>query len=103
MAEVRFEGVFPILITPFDERGEVDLDSFDGTIRFMHEVGVNGVTILGVLGEANRMVDAEREALIRAAVAAAEGQLEKLEALCGSDCEESEELRQSIAAKKNGG
>ncbi len=36
-------------------------------------------------------------------VAAAEGQLEKLEALCGSDCEESEELRQSIAAKKNGG
>ena len=36
-------------------------------------------------------------------VDAAEGQLEKLEALCGTDCEESEELRESIAAKKNGG
>ena len=75
MAKVRFEGVFPILVTPFDEQGEADLDSFGRTIRFMREVGVDGVTILGVLGEANRMVDAEREALIEAAVAAAEGQL----------------------------
>ena len=35
-------------------------------------------------------------------VAAAEGQLETLEALCGSNCDESEALKQSIAAKKTG-
>jgi 4-hydroxy-tetrahydrodipicolinate synthase len=75
MAEVRFEGVFPILVTPFDARGGVDLDSFARVIRFAREVGVDGVTILGVLGEANRMVDAEREALIEGAVATAEGEL----------------------------
>jgi Tfp pilus assembly protein PilF len=35
-------------------------------------------------------------------VAAAEGQLETLEGLCGSNCEESEALMQAIAAKKTG-
>ena len=35
-------------------------------------------------------------------VAAAEGQLETLLALCGSNCEESEALKQSIAAEKTG-
>ncbi len=70
-----FEGVFPILVTAFDEQGSLDLESFDRTIRFMVEIGVDGVTILGVLGESNRMVDAEREQLIRTAVAAADGRI----------------------------
>lgn len=71
----EFNGVFPILITPFDDVGDVDLISFDRIIRFMQKVGVNGVTILGVLGESNRMTDAERESLIKTAIDAAEGQL----------------------------
>ncbi len=72
---IPFKGVFPILVTPFDETGDVDLVSFDRLIRFMAKIGVDGVTILGVLGEANRMIDAEREALIKTAVGAAEGRL----------------------------
>ncbi|MFT5369956.1 MAG: 4-hydroxy-tetrahydrodipicolinate synthase [Candidatus Latescibacterota bacterium] len=70
-----FKGVFPILITPFDDTGDVDLISFDRIIRFMSKIGVNGVTILGVLGESNRLTDAERESLIKTAIDAAEGQL----------------------------
>jgi 4-hydroxy-tetrahydrodipicolinate synthase len=72
---VTFEGVFPILVTPFDEKEAIDLESFDRVIRFMAEIGVDGVTILGVLGESNRMVDTEREALIRTAVQAADGRI----------------------------
>jgi len=68
---VTFEGVFPILVTPFDEQENVDLESFARVIRFMADIGVDGVTILGVLGESNRMVDSEREELIRTAVEAA--------------------------------
>lgn len=71
----EFKGVFPILITPFDDNGDVDLISFDRIIRFMSKIGVNGVTILGVLGESNRMTDGERESLIKTAIDAAEGQL----------------------------
>lgn len=71
----QFRGVFPILITPFDDSGEIDHIAFDRIIRFMSKVGVQGVTILGVLGESNRLTDTEREALIKTAMDAAEGQL----------------------------
>lgn len=71
----QFKGVFPILITPFDDEGEIDHIAFDRIIRFMSKVGVQGVTILGVLGESNRLTDTEREALIKTAIDAAEGQL----------------------------
>ncbi len=74
-ADVSLKGVFPILVTPFDEMENVDLESFVRVVRFMAEIGVDGVTILGVLGESNRMVDSEREELIMAAVAAADGRI----------------------------
>jgi 4-hydroxy-tetrahydrodipicolinate synthase len=70
-ADLKLEGVFPILATPFDTQETPDLESFDRLVRFMAGLGVEGVTILGVLGEANRLLDAEREQLIRTAVAAA--------------------------------
>jgi 4-hydroxy-tetrahydrodipicolinate synthase len=72
---MEFSGVFPILATPFDNQEIVDLDSFDRMIRFMVKLGVEGVTILGVLGESNRLLDHEREALIKTAVSAAQGKL----------------------------
>jgi 4-hydroxy-tetrahydrodipicolinate synthase len=68
---MAFRGVFPILATPFDNSENLDLESFDRLIRFMVKLGVEGVTILGVLGESNRLLDREREALIKTAVAAA--------------------------------
>lgn len=68
---VSFEGVFPILATPFHEDERVDLESMTRLVRFMRTLEVDGVTVLGVLGEANRMLDREREMLIRAAVEAA--------------------------------
>ena len=70
MAPVEFKGVFPIVITPFNDDENTDLESFDRIIRFMAKLGVDGVTILGVLGESNRLIDQEREALIRTAVKA---------------------------------
>lgn len=70
-----FEGVYPILVTPFDAREQLDLESFDRLIRFMADIGVDGVTVLGVLGESNRMLDSEREQLISTAVKAAAGRM----------------------------
>jgi len=66
-----FAGVVPILATPFHADESLDLDSLARLVRFMAELGVEGVTVLGVLGESNRLSDADRESAIRAAVAAA--------------------------------
>ena len=41
----------------------------------MAKIGVDGVTILGVLGEANRLTDAERKAIIQTATEAASGEI----------------------------
>ena len=70
---MNFSGVFPILPTPFDGEGHLDLGSFELLVRFMADLGTDGVTILGVLGESSRLLDAEREQLIRVAVTAAAG------------------------------
>ena len=63
-------GVIPILATPFAEDESLDLGSWQRLIEFMVGLGVGGVTILGVLGESNRLTDRERETLIQSAVAA---------------------------------
>lgn len=68
---IAFEGVYPILATPFLDDETPDLESCARLVRFMAGLGMDGVTVLGVLGEANRMLDREREALIRTAVEAA--------------------------------
>ena len=70
-----FRGVYPILATPFHEDESPDLESLERMVRFMQRLGVQGVTVLGVLGEANRMLDHEREAVVRTAVAATGGAL----------------------------
>ena len=58
------------MITPFSDTDDeaVDLESFRRSVAFMAELGVEGVTIVGVLGESNRLIEREREALIRTAV-----------------------------------
>lgn len=66
-----FRGVFPIMATPFRAADEsVDLDGFGRAVRFMADAGADGATIVGVLGESNRLTDREREGLIRTALAA---------------------------------
>lgn len=66
-----FHGVWPIMATPFQPDESLDLDGFANAIRFMGAAGADGVTVVGVLGESNRITDAERESLVRCAVEAA--------------------------------
>ena len=70
---MKFSGVIPILATPFHEDESFDAESMAGLVGLMKRIGVDGITVLGVLGEANRLNDAEREAVVRTAVDAADG------------------------------
>jgi 4-hydroxy-tetrahydrodipicolinate synthase len=63
-----FTGVIPILATPFRDDESLDLDSWQRLLEFNAAIGVDGVTILGVLGESNRLNDEERATLIETAV-----------------------------------
>ena len=63
------KGVYPISITPFDDRGAIDFDAMDRLTDFFLGCGVPGITLLGVLGEANKLSTEESLALVRRVVA----------------------------------
>lgn len=58
-------GVFIIAATPFTTAGALDLAAADRLIEFYLEKGVNGMTILGMMGEAPKLTDEEAKAFAR--------------------------------------
>lgn len=64
MKELR--GTYPIVPTPFDAGGRVDSAGIASMATFMVERGVNGLAVLGVMGEAHKLGESEREEVIRA-------------------------------------
>ena len=57
-------GVYIISATPFTDDGEVDLDSADRLVDFYIEKGVSGITVLGMMGEAQKMSPVESETFL---------------------------------------
>jgi 4-hydroxy-tetrahydrodipicolinate synthase len=53
------KGVYIIAATPFTDNGELDLPSADRMVDFYLDHGVNGMTILGMMGEANKLTEDE--------------------------------------------
>jgi 4-hydroxy-tetrahydrodipicolinate synthase len=54
-------GTFAIAPTPFHDDGRIDERSIDRLTDFYAEVGCDGVTVLGILGEAPKLDAAEAE------------------------------------------
>ena len=62
------KGVFPIAPTPFHDDGRVDDASLDRMTDFFTGCGVDGITMLGQLGEAPKLDQAESIAIVRRVV-----------------------------------
>jgi len=58
-------GIYPIVPTPFDASGGIDTGSIGRLVRFLGDAGVQGASILGVMGEAHKMTAVEQEQVIR--------------------------------------
>ncbi len=54
-------GIYNITPTPFNADGALDEPSLRRLTEFTRGTGVNGMTILGVLGEADKLTERERE------------------------------------------
>ncbi len=59
------EGVFIISATPFSQDGSIDLDSADRLAEFYIGHGVSGITLLGMMGEANKLTAEEADGFMR--------------------------------------
>src|SRR6266540_3479366 len=66
-------GVFPVLCTPFDDEGGVDLEAQRAVVRFALGCGVHGLVCFGLGSEVNKLTPAERRRLAEAILDEAAG------------------------------
>lgn len=59
-------GIYPIVPTPFDAAGRLDMDSVRRLAAFVAECGAQGPAVLGVMGEGQKLSEAERAQLVEA-------------------------------------
>lgn len=82
MAEIILGGICPPLPTFFDEREEIDFDTFQRHVRWLQEQGIHGFVVMGSNGEAPHLTTNERAQLIAAAREAVGGKAQLI-AGCG--------------------
>lgn len=75
MNDSLLRGVYTIAPTPFHEDGSLDEPSLKSLTDFLLATGVDGVTILGIMGEAAKLTDLERDRVITGVVEASGGRL----------------------------
>ncbi len=63
-----WKGVFPALLTPFNQDESIDLKLFENNLAAQVEAGVDGLIIGGSLGEASTITLTEKEQLVKAAL-----------------------------------
>jgi 4-hydroxy-tetrahydrodipicolinate synthase len=71
----QLSGVWNIVPTPFHPDEGLDLESLGTLTDFVVASGVDGMTVLGVLGEGAKVTDSERSAIIDGVIARADGRL----------------------------
>lgn len=68
-----YTGVFPIAPTPFHPDGAIDWASADRLFNYYAEIGADGATVLGIMGEAPKLEPHESLELLKRAVKAMAG------------------------------
>ncbi|MGY8985123.1 MAG: dihydrodipicolinate synthase family protein [Sphingomonadales bacterium] len=68
-------GVYIISATPFRDNGDIDFESADRLTDFYIEKNVSGITILGMMGEANKLSVSESIKFMRRVIKRVNGQV----------------------------
>ena len=61
---MNFEGIYPPVITPHHDNGEIDTDGFAEMIEFLIDSGVDGIIVGGTTGETYAQTIEERSQLM---------------------------------------
>ncbi len=69
----KISGIFNILATPFSADYALDYESLRRLVRFQMDIGAQGLTILGVMGEAAKLSVEERRAVMDTVVETVNG------------------------------
>lgn len=64
MAELNWKGIYPAVLTPFKESGEIDFEMFAKNTDAQIAAGVHGIIIAGTLGDAAVLENEEKFELL---------------------------------------
>jgi 4-hydroxy-tetrahydrodipicolinate synthase len=68
-------GVYVITVTPFLPDGAIDFDSIDRMVDYYLEVGATGLTVLGMMGEAQKLTLAESHTIVQRVIKRVQGRV----------------------------
>lgn len=71
----KLHGVFPIVVTPFLDDGQVDFESLDRLVDHLLEQGVHGLGLFGNASEGYTLTSAERTKMLACIVRRVNGQV----------------------------
>ncbi len=69
------KGVYVIAVTPFGDDGALDLESTDRMVDFYLDCGATGLTVLGMMGEAQKLTIEESQTVVRRILARVSGRV----------------------------
>jgi 4-hydroxy-tetrahydrodipicolinate synthase len=69
------KGVYVIAVTPFQSDGALDLESTDRMVDFYLDCGATGLTVLGMMGEAQKLTIEESQTIVRRILARVAGRV----------------------------
>jgi 4-hydroxy-tetrahydrodipicolinate synthase len=75
LLDANARGVYLITVTPFRDDGALDLASTDRVTDFYLEHGADGLTVLGVMGEAPKLSSEESRAYVQRVLARVRGRV----------------------------
>jgi len=100
MEHTEFKGVFPYLISPVDESGEVNADVLAHLVEHMVESGIHGLTSLGSTGEFAYLSWQQRRRVVEVVIEANAGRLPVVAGVAATSIQEA--VRQAREFEKMG-
>lgn len=73
--KLSWEGIYPAVLTPFTEEGEIDFEMFAKNTEAQIKAGVHGIILAGTLGEASALDTEEKFELLKYAKKITDGRI----------------------------
>ena len=67
-----FQGVYPAIVTPFEDDGSIDFESLGAIVEWLEDCGVDGIVPVGSTGESATLTHDEHIEVVEAVVDAVE-------------------------------
>ena len=75
---MNFEGTYVAMVTPFDNKGDIDEEGFRSNINYLIDKGVNGLVGAGTTGESATITHDEHKKIIEILVDEVDGRVETI-------------------------